>query len=114
MTTPFPLRHTVRKISRTVTGRDKLGNTTTKETTSDVVVAGWSQPTSDEPKQAGHERLTVDLEIYAPPEIFSEGDAVDIPSYGQLEVIGHPENYSHSPFGWDPGLVVVNARRKDR
>lgn len=114
MTTPFPLRHTVRKISRTITGRNKLGNAVTEETTSEVLVAGWAQPSSDEPKQAGHERLTVDLEIYALPESFSEGDAVDIPGYGTLEVIGHPENYSHSPFGWDPGLVVVNTRRKDR
>lgn len=114
MTTPFPLHHTVRKISRTITGRNKLGNAVTEETTSEVLVAGWAQPSSDEPKQAGHERLTVDLEIYAPPGAFSEGDAVDIPGYGTLEVIGHPENYSHSPFGWDPGLVVVNTRRKDR
>ncbi|WP_262347262.1 hypothetical protein [Corynebacterium aurimucosum] len=114
MTTPFPLRHTVQKISRTITGRNKLGNAITEETTSQVRVAGWAQPSSDEPKQAGHERLTVDLEIYAPPETFSDGDAVDIPGYGTLEVIGHPENYSHSPFGWDPGLVVVNTRRKDR
>lgn len=114
MTTPFPLRHTVQKISRTITGRNKLGNAITEETTSQVRVAGWAQPSSDEPKQAGHERLSVDLEIYAPPETFSDGDAVDIPGYGTLEVIGHPENYSHSPFGWDPGLVVVNTRRKDR
>ncbi|WP_293775287.1 hypothetical protein [uncultured Corynebacterium sp.] len=114
MTTPFPLRRTVRKISRTITGRNGLGNAVTEETTSEVLVAGWAQPSSDEPKQAGHERLTVDLEIYAPPGAFSEGDAVDIPGYGTLEVIGHPENYSHSPFGWDPGLVVVNTRRKDR
>lgn len=114
MTTPFPLRRTVQKISRTITGRNKLGNAITEETTSEVRVAGWAQPSSDEPKQAGHERLTVDLEIYAPPGAFSEGDAVDIPGYGTLEVIGHPENYSHSPFGWDPGLVVVNTRRKDR
>ncbi|TVU83410.1 hypothetical protein FQN05_07370 [Corynebacterium aurimucosum] len=97
-----------------MTGRNKLGNAITEETTSQVRVAGWAQPSSDEPKQAGHERLTVDLEIYAPPETFSDGDAVDIPGYGTLEVIGHPENYSHSPFGWDPGLVVVNTRRKDR
>ncbi|OFP66514.1 hypothetical protein HMPREF2978_04700 [Corynebacterium sp. HMSC074C01] len=97
-----------------MTGRNKLGNAVTEETTSEVRVAGWAQPSSDEPKQAGHERLTVDLEIYAPPETFNEGDAVDIPGYGTLEVIGHPENYSHSPFGWDPGLVVVNTRRKDR
>lgn len=109
MTTPFPLRHTVRKISRTVTGRDKLGNATTKEITSDVVVAGWSQPTSDEPKLAGHERRTVKIEMYAPAGAFLVGDAVRLPERKDvLEVVGEPENYEHNPFGWAPGLEVVN------
>lgn len=114
MTTQFPLKHTVVKVSRVNAGKDKLGNIVTKEEITLVDIAGWAAPTSDEPKVAGHERLTVDLEIYAPTGTFAEGDGVDIPEYGRLEVIGHPENYSHNPFGWDPGLVVVNARRKDR
>ena len=25
-----------------------------------------------------------------------------------LEVIGEPESYGHNPFGWAPGLEVVN------
>lgn len=114
MSTPFPLRHTVTRIRRSTTGTDALGNDVEIMSEAEVTVAGWAAPKSDEPTVAGHERLTVDLEIYALPGDFTEGDAVKIDGYDPLEVIGHPENYSHSPFGWDPGLVVVNTRRKDR
>lgn len=115
MSTPFPLSHTVTRTRRTLSpDPDELGNEQWVDSAEQVLVAGWATPTSDEPVVAGHDRLTVDVRIYALPGDFQDGDAVTIDPYGQLEVIGHPENYSHSPFGWDPGLVVVNTRRTDR
>lgn len=79
------------------------------EVSAPVKVAGWSKPTSAEPKLAGHDRLTVDVELLAPVGVFSARDAVRLPDHsGLMEVVGEPENYSFNPFGWDPGLEVVN------
>lgn len=109
MSTPFPLRHEVTRIRRAPGPLDELGNDTTIESRTRVTVAGWAMPTTDEPKLAGHERRTVTLELYAPTSIFEVGDAVEIPGRDDvLEVIGEPENYESNPFGWKPGLEVVN------
>lgn len=91
--------------------RDELNNDVWKDvkTSVPVRVAGWSKPTSAEPKLAGHDRLTVDVELLAPVGVFSARDAVQLPDRDDLlEVVGEPENYSHNPFGWDSGLEVVN------
>lgn len=88
---------------------DQLGNDTVTETRDTVKVAGWAVPRSDEPKLAGHDRRTVQVELYAPVGLFRPQDAVMLPERDDvLEVIGEPENYEHNPFGWAPGLEVVN------
>lgn len=88
---------------------DALGNDTVTETRDRVKVAGWAVPRSAEPKLAGHDRRTVQVELYAPVGMFRPQDAVELPERdGTLEVIGEPENYEHNPFGWAPGLEVVN------
>lgn len=88
---------------------DALGNDTVTEIRDTVKVAGWAVPRSDEPKLAGHDRRTVQVELYAPVGLFRPQDAVVLPERGDvLEVIGEPENYEHNPFGWAPGLEVVN------
>lgn len=90
---------------------DELNNTVwiDEEVPATVRVAGWATPSSDEPKLAGHDRQTVTVELYAPVGLFRPHDAVQLPERDDtLEVIGEPENYSHGPFGWDPGLEVVN------
>lgn len=90
---------------------DELGNETWEETTVEapVKVAGWGAPAGDEPKLAGHDRQTVEVELLAPTGVFSERDAVKLPDReGELEVIGTPANYDHNPFGWTPGIEVVN------
>lgn len=88
---------------------DALGNDTVTETRDRVKVAGWAVPRASEPKLAGHDRRTVQVELYAPVGMFRPQDAVELPKRdGILEVIGEPENYEHNPFGWAPGLEVVN------
>lgn len=114
MPTGFPLPFTLTRVRRAGIGKDELGNEVVTETSDKVPVAGWAVPSSEEPKVAGHARLVVDIEVYAPTGEFLEGDAVEIPQYGRCEVIGHPENYETNPFGWEPGLEVVNLRRADR
>lgn len=88
---------------------DELGNERVIETREVVRVAGWSVPTAAEPKIAGHDRRTVEIELLAPPGVFRPQDAVILPERDDvLEVVGEPENYEHNPFGWSPGLEVVN------
>lgn|GEM_PF-5254811 len=89
--------------------KDALGNDTVTETRDTVKVAGWAVPRTAEPKLAGHSRRTVEVELFAPVGMFRPQDAVELPERDDvLEVIGEPENYEHSPFGWAPGLEVVN------
>lgn len=81
------------------------------------MVCGWTHNyrKSSEPKLAGHDRVIVDIELYA-PKSFPAGphDLIDLPE-GQFEVIGYPEDYSDTPFpplnGWSVGGIVVNLRR---
>lgn len=108
----FPLPFEVTKISREVTTTvDELGNdiTVEEEIPAKVSVAGWAQPQGAEPKLAGHQRQTVDVELFAPIGVFSEHDAVILPDSGRrFEVVGAPGSYEHNPFGWEPGLEVIN------
>jgi len=31
-------------------------------------------------------------------------DVIDLPNLGQFEVVGHPEDYTHGPFGYVPNF----------
>lgn len=68
-----------------------------------------------EPKIAGHDRVTVDLELLVPPG-FPVGprDVIDLPAgpAGAYEVIGYPEDYTLGPWPYEPGYVV-NLRRTE-
>lgn len=89
--------------------RDQLGNEIWVEEEHEVPVLGWSVPQASEPKLAGHTQRVVTVELLAPVGEFSEFDAVKLPDRGDvLEVLGEPENYEHNPFGWSPGIEVVN------
>lgn len=108
----IPLPYEVLLIKRTRTlVTDELGNDVWDETLVEqpVKVAGWAAPAGDEPKLAGHDRRTVEIELLAPRGVFNAQDAVQLPDReDQLEVIGSPANYEHNPFGWSPGIEVVN------
>lgn len=98
------------RVERSVE-RDELNNDVwvEQENPEQVPVAGWSVPVSDEPKLAGLDRETVEVELIAPIGQFRPRDAVRLPDREDtLEVIGEPENFSYNPFGWDPGLEIVN------
>ena len=89
--------------------RDILGNEVWVDEEREILVHGWSVPQSSEPKLAGHSQRVVSVELLAPVGAFSANDAVKLPDRDDvLEVIGEPENYEHGPFGWSPGIEVVN------
>lgn len=73
-------------------------------------VYGWGAPNGDEPKMAGHDRVTVQVELLVPPGfVCSPRDRILLDGV-EHEVIGPVESYDHNPFGWNPG-GVVNLRR---
>lgn len=110
--TIFPLRHSVVHIKTELTSTiDELGNDVWEETIVEkpVKVAGWAQPTGDEPKIAGHDRQTVDVELYAPAGTFHPDDQVQLPGHDKrFSVIGAAADFEHSPFRWTPGLEIVH------
>jgi len=69
-------------------------------------VMGWAPPVSDEPKLAGHDRIVVDIELFA-PSVFSASPKDRITISGKkYSVIGYPEGTDGNPFLWSPGKVV--------
>lgn len=114
VTAKFPLRHAVERIRRSRLEADSLGNPTYVESVSKVLVAGWHNPVPssdfiDEPVLAGHKRTVISAQMYAPSGEFIAEDKVRLTAGGTVfDVIGQPNNLDHGPFGWAPGLEVVN------
>lgn len=110
----FPLRYVVERIRRSRLETDPLGNPIYTESTSKIPVAGWHNPVpssdfADEPVLVGHKRTVISVQMYAPSGEFTAEDKVRFTTDGPVfEVIGQPNKLDHSPFGWSPGLEVVN------
>lgn len=111
--TVFPLMFTVGVCAFQEGDLDAHGNPV--KSWSDPVsvrVYGWGPPQSVEPKLAGHDRVVVDLEVLVPPE-FTCGPHDRVVVNGEtFDVVGRVEDYSGSPFGWNPG-GVLNLHRTE-
>lgn len=71
-------------------------------------VYGWAPPApSDEPEESGRAAVVSEVQVYAPPHVqVSPRDRVLL--LGKTwEVVGYPNDYTHGPFGWQPGIVFV-------
>ena len=72
-----------------------------------VLVHGWAPGSGDkEPAEPGRTAVVRDLDLYAPAGTVSaprDRWTVDGTPY---ESVGHEEDYTHSPFGWDAGVRV--------
>lgn len=107
----FPLRHTIQHRAYLAGVEDAHGNPVTDYSDpADVQVYGWHTGQTTEPGVAGHDRTEVEGQVFAPGS-FRPGP-LDVVVLGgeDFEVVGHPEDYNHGPFGFAPG-VVVNVRR---
>lgn len=113
MSAEYPLTVPVTRVRRTVGPPDGLGNDTEIEVAETVLVFAWSQVNPMEPVVAGHDRLQVDVQMYADPGDFLPDDAVVLDAGLPFEVIGEPNNYDHNPW-WSPGVEVINLRRVQR
>ncbi len=82
---------------------DELGNDVvhSEELALPVAVAGWAQPAGDEPVLAGHDRRTVEVQLFAPVGVFKPLDAVRLPDRPNdvFEVVGQPAN-ELLPISW--------------
>lgn len=108
---PFPLKFPA-QIERYFDGiENELGNKTPGWLPAEtVLVFGWEPPVSAEPELAGHDRVVVDVKLYAPQEL-NPGPKDRITLDGrQFEVIGYPQDPNNNPF-WQPGLVTVLLKR---
>lgn len=111
--TPYTVGvHRFSSVSSDDYGRDVPVYSPARDVPGDPVrVHGWGSPRSLEPKLAGHDRVVVELELFAPVgTVIGPYDLVDLPE-GQFEVVGRPEDHSNGPFAPGVGGLVVNLRR---
>ncbi|QYB01473.1 hypothetical protein I1A62_30035 [Rhodococcus sp. USK10] len=74
-------------------------------------IFGAEPPTSNEPQLVGHDRVIVQIKMYADADDdYHPRDVVTLPRFGRLEVIGFPEDPNLNRW-WQPGLITVNLRR---
>lgn len=113
MTTPdvfLPLLFKVRLHSFDPSATNDLGNEV--EAWDDPVekdVYGWGPPQLQAPKEilVGTSRYVVELELMVPPAVVAkDGDRIQLDDDSWWRVVGPTEDYSHNPFGWNPGNVI--------
>lgn len=110
----IPLRHTIEVYTPGEMFKDRFNNLRPGPGTWKTIrVAAWFVGSTEERDSENASILrTVDtLTIYcAPEQAPPPGGKVRIPGSGEWEVEGHAEDYRHGPW-WDPGLVVVHAKK---
>lgn len=122
MTAFLPLLYPVCRRVYNPTAVNKLGNEVEAwEDPVEMDVYGWgpTQLRGVERKEVlvGTERYVVEIELMVPPAIFAkDGDrfqlgpldaVLDNPGdFEWYRVVGPTEDYSHNPFGWNPGNVI--------
>lgn len=69
----------------------------------------------DKTEEKGEDSVlrTIDfLHVHLPPtEAVNAASRVRLPDGTEWDVVGNPEDYRHGFHGFDPGLVVVHARK---
>lgn len=107
----FPCTIPVEHMRFVAGGEDELGNPVESWAAPvQVLVAGWEPPVSAEPMIAGHDRVVVDLNLYADWE-FKPGPRDRVILNGsEFEVIGYPEDPNNNPL-FVPQRVKILLKR---
>lgn len=92
-------------------GEDELGNPVESWAAPvKVLVAGWEPPVSAEPLLAGHDRVVVDVKLYA-DWLFKPHPRDRVVLNGDVfEVIGYPQDPNNNPL-FVPERVTVLLKR---
>lgn len=113
MSTPdvfLPLLFTVKLHSFNPNATNDLGNKVEKwDDPVDKEVYGWGPPQLQTPKEVlvGTTRYVVAVELMVPPGVTAkDGDKIQLDDGSWWRVVGPTEDYSHNPFGWNPGNVI--------
>lgn len=104
----FPTPHTVYVETFIPGAKDPFGNPVDdwQGPPAPRKVIGWAPPVSADPKVAGHDRVLVDTELFAPPGfVVGPKDRVTIKGRTYL-VVGHEEDTDGNPYLWHPGMTV--------
>lgn len=125
----LPLLFKVQVHSFDPTATNDLGNKVEKWLPPvEKEVYGWGPPQLQTPKEVlvGTTRYVVSVELMVPPGFFAKdgdkvqlgsmaetlgnealvADGLDVPRFEWYRVVGPIEDYTHNPFGWNPGSVV--------
>jgi len=123
MSEPFlPLLFKVSHRSYDASAENDLGNEVEAwNDPEEWEVYGWGPPefrgVTKEVVGADGGRYIVHVELLVPPGIYArDRDRIQLGSLAEIEaapdnyewyrVVGPTEDYSHSPFGWNPGNVI--------
>lgn len=74
-------------------------------------VYGWGPPelrgTTKEVTGSDGGRYVVAVELMVPPGVYAkDNDRIQLDDGTWYRVVGPTEDYSHNPFGWNPGNVI--------
>lgn len=111
MSAAFPLTISVGLERYSGTGEDELGNEVESWSAAEShLVFGWEPPVSTDPELAGHDRVIIDMKLYA-AQSMNPGPRDRVTLDGRrFEVIGYAQDPNHNPW-WRPGLVTVLLKR---
>lgn len=91
-------------------GEDELGNEVEQWGAPERhMVFGWEPPLSTEPELAGHDRVIVDMKLYAARSLNAGPKDRAVLDGERFEVVGYAQDPNNNPW-WQPGLVTVRLR----
>lgn len=108
----FPTPYTVQLHAYQASAMDAHGNVTDlwDEVGTEVAVYGWAPPSPDTETLGGREAITRGLDLYVPPEVTASPQDRFTVDGARYDVVGHPEDFTHGPFGWQPGKRISLTR----
>ena len=106
----FPERFTVKHSARSSGSVDSHGNPVESWSSPvDVKVYGWGPPSPDVETRPELSGVKIVLDVFCKTAFCGPGDRVTVGGI-LYDVVGHPEDFNHGPFGFTPGYRVSLKR----
>lgn len=99
-------RHRIEVREQFLGELDAFGNPVVSWTAwRELMVFGWIETDSTEPKTVGTDRVVIDLEIYSPTTVTASSQ-LRLPDGKVGEVVGEPMDCNRGPWDYQPGYVL--------